>query len=204
MGFVNGLDVSDFQPGVDWTKVRAAGYSFAIAKATQGTGNTQATFAGNLAGIRGAGMVAGAYHFLEWDQDPVLQARHFLTVYTPKSGDLPPTLDCEACDVDSATAIAHVSAFIAEVEKHLNGRRCLLYMSYSFAQDHLAGGSGFSGHPLWVAGYSSAAAAPVPAAWSKATIWQWSDTGGVSGIAGNVDLDRFVGSIADLHAFTLP
>jgi lysozyme len=203
MDFVNGVDVSDYQGAPSWAAVRASGYSFAIAKATQGTGNTQSTFAGNLAGIRAVGMTAGAYHFLDWNADPVAQANHFLSVYQPRPGDLPPTLDCEACTVDSVAAIAHVSGFISEVEKHLSGRRCLLYMSYSFPGDSLAGGSGFSGHDLWVAAYSNAAEPPVPAAWSKATIWQYSQTGQVGGISGDVDLDRFVGTLDDLKAYVL-
>lgn len=203
MNFVHGVDVSDYQPGISWPAVRAAGYSFAIAKATEGTGNTQATFHTNLAGVRVSGMTFGAYHFLDWLEDPVAQAQHFLSVYSPRPGDLPPTLDCEACTVGSAAAVAQVSGFIDEVEKHLKGARCLLYMSYSFAGDSLQGGSGFAGHPLFVAAYSETAEPPVPAAWSHATIWQWNDTGHVSGIAGDVDLDRFVGTLDDLKAFVL-
>jgi lysozyme len=203
MEFVHGVDVSDYQPGVSWAAVKASGYSFAIAKATQGVGNIQSTFAGNLSGIRAVGMIAGAYHFLDWNQDPVAQAKHFLSVYTPRAGDLPPTLDCEACTVDSAAAIAQVSGFIHEIEPHLNGARILLYMSYSFPQDSLEGGSGFSGHPLWVAAYNDAAEPPVPDAWTKATIWQWSDAGKVGGIEGSVDLDKFVGTLDELKAFAL-
>jgi len=204
MDFVNGLDVSDYQPRANWSAVHAAGYSFAICKATQGTGNVQTTFAGNMAAIRGLGMTFGAYHFLDWSEDPIVQAQHFLSVYTPRPGDLPPTLDCEACTAPSAAfAVDQVSGFIREVEKHLSGSRMLLYMSYSFPGDHLEGGSGFAGHPLWVAAYSSATEPPVPDAWAKATIWQWTESGRVNGITGDVDLDRFVGTPADLKAFCL-
>ena len=204
MEFVHGVDVSDYQGNVSWPGVHASGYSFAIAKATEGTGNVQSTFGGNIAAIRAVGMVAGAYHFLDWNEDPVAQAHHFLSVYTPKPGDLPPTLDCEACTVSSAAAVAQVSGFIDEVERHLSGRRMLLYFSYSFPADHLEGGSAFGGHDIWVAAYSSAAEPPVPDAWEKATIWQWSETGSVGGISGDVDLDRFVGTLDDLKAFCLP
>ena len=129
MDFVHGVDVSDYQGNVSWPGVHASGYSFAIAKATEGTGNVQTTFGGNIAAIRAVGMTAGAYHFLDWNEDPVAQAHHFLSVYTPKPGDLPPALDCEACTVSSAAAVAQVSGFIDEVERHLSGRRMLLYFS---------------------------------------------------------------------------
>jgi lysozyme len=203
MNFVNGLDVSDYQENVNWASVHAAGYSFAIAKATEGTGNTQETFAGNLAAIRAVGMVAGAYHFLDWNEDPIAQAHHFLSVYTPRKGDLPPTLDCEACTCDSAQAVSKVSAFIGEVEKHLSGRRMLLYFSASFPGDHLQGGSGFSGHPVWVAAYNNDPAPPTIAGVGQIKLWQYSESGHVNGISGAVDLDRFVGTLSDLKAFAL-
>ncbi len=203
MQFVNGVDVSAWQVGVNWPAVRAAGYSFAIAKATEGTGSIDHAFAANISGIRAAGMIAGAYAFLDWTEDPIAQAHHFLSVYTPRAGDLPPTLDCEACPINSVAAVRQVSQFIGEVERHLSGRRMLLYFSYSFPGDHLQGGSGFAGHDIWVAAYSNAAEPPVPAAWTHATIWQWSETGRVHGITGDIDLDRFVGTLDDLKAFTL-
>lgn len=203
MLFCDGIDVSDYQGAIDWKAARASGLTFAIAKATQGTHNVQDTFASNLAGMRAAGLTAGAYHFLDWNVDPVAQAQHFLSVYRPQNGDLPPTLDCEACTVRSNDAIASIAAFLRTVEPHLGGARMLLYLSYSFPDDHLNGGSGFSGHPLWVAAYNSDPNPPVPAAWAKATMWQWTDHASVPGVSGPVDGDRFCGSIADLHAFTL-
>jgi lysozyme len=203
MEFVHGVDVSDWNGSPNWAAVKASGYSFAVAKATEGTGNTQTTFAGNLAGIRAVGMTAGAYAFLDWNEDPVAQAEHFLSVYSPKPGDLPPTLDCEACTVSSAAAMGQVSGFIDEVEKHLSGRRMLLYFSYSFPQDSLEGGSGFAGHDIFLAEYTNEAEPRIPSPWSEAKIWQWSQTGSVSGISGNVDLDRFIGTSDELKAFVL-
>ncbi len=203
---VNGIDVSAYQVGVDWSAVKAAGYSFGICKASEGVGETDDQFARNhVAEIR-AHMVAGAYHYLSWHSDPVAQARHFLSVYRPQNGDLPPTLDCEACDVDPDTAIAQISGFLRTVEPHLGGARMLLYMSYSFPGDHLRGGYGFAGHPLYVAAYSNDAAAPVPSAWRSSMLWQYSDgqkKAAIAGVIGNVDHDYFLGSIDDLHAFTL-
>ncbi len=204
MSFVNGVDVSAYQTNdVNWQAVKRAGYWFAIAKATEGTSYVDPTFARNLTKIRAAGLVAGAYHFFSWTSDPVQQAHSFLDAYKPIDGDLPPTLDVEACTVGSGDAIARISAFLYAVEPHLNGAKCLLYMSYSFPTDHLGGGSGFSGHPLWVAAYNDDPTPPVPDAWDSVTIWQHADDGKVAGIPGNVDLNRFVGTLDDLKAFTL-
>jgi GH25 family lysozyme M1 (1,4-beta-N-acetylmuramidase) len=203
MEYVNGLDVSVYQGRVTWSAVRSAGYSFAIARATEGALYQDPQFARNITGIRAAGMVAGAYHYLSWLTPAKPQAASFLRAYKPIDGDLPPMLDIEDCTVGAEEAIAQISAFLAEVEPHLNGAKMLLYMSLTFPDTFLAGGSDFSGHPLNVAAYNSDPEPTVPAAWAKATMWQWSDKGRLPGISGNVDLDRFVGTLDELKAFTL-
>jgi lysozyme len=212
MAFVNGIDVSDFQgTQIDWGRVKNSGYSFAVTKATQSTDNVQQSFAHNIAGIRAAGMVAGAYHFLSWHTPPAAQAANFLSVYQPRNGDLPPALDCEACDVGPQAAIAQIAGFLQAVEPHLGGARMLLYMSFSFPDGNLNGGSDFSGHPLWVAAYNNDPAPPVPAAWNAGNVvmWQYSDgqipqaQPAIDGLGVNVDRDRFVGDLDALHAFTL-
>ncbi len=212
MAFVNGIDVSDFQgTNIDWGQVKNSGYSFAISKATQSTDDVQQSFAHNMTGMRAAAMVAGAYHFLDWNASPAAQAAHFLSVYTPQNGDLPPALDCEACTVGPAAAIAQIAGFVQAVEPHLGGARMLLYMSYSFPDESLNGGSGFSGHPLWVAAYEGGDAVPVPPAWTAANVvmWQYSDgqipqpQPAIGGLGVNIDRDRFVGDLTALHAFTL-
>jgi lysozyme len=209
MEHVNGLDVSDYQGRPSWPAVKASGYSFAFAKATQSTGNVQDTIATDLAGIRAAGMIAGAYHFFSFDTDPVQQAQHFLSIYEPRSGDLPPMLDLEYPDPNVAKlscgpddAVARIAAFLRTVEgktKH----RCLLYMGYYFWQDALGRTDGFSGHPLWLAQYSAGTTPLVPGAWKSATIWQYSESGAIGGISCGVDLDRFLGSLDELRALTM-
>lgn len=216
MSFVNGIDVSDFQGNaIDWSRVRNAGYSFAIAKATQSTGNVQASFPHNISGIRAAGMVAGAYHFLSWTTDPAAQAEHFLSNYTPRNGDLPPTLDCEAVPQGMASdaCVNQISRFLEAYERHLHGARMMLYMSFSFPDDHLNGGTGFSGHPLWVAAYNSSTdvSGVTPDAWKKGKVamWQFSDGAiphpqpAIDGLGVNIDRNRFIGDVGALHAFTL-
>ncbi len=42
----------------------------------------------------------------------------------------------------------------------------------------------------------------MPAPWGSATFWQYDDNGTVSGVPGNVDVDRFFGSAGDLARFT--
>lgn len=217
MDFVNGIDVSDFQGNdIDWAQVKSSGYSFAIAKATEGTGNVQSSFAHNINGIRAAGMVAGAYHFLSWEDDPAAQAAHFLSVYTPRNGDIPPALDCEAvpAGMSNDAVIDQISGFLEAYEPHLGGARMLLYMSYSFPGENLNGGSDFGGHPIWIAAYNTDPfESNVPPEWVGKTpgmvMWQYSDGSipstqpPIEGLGTSIDRDRFNGDLEALKAFAL-
>lgn len=217
MAFVNGIDVSDFQgDDIDWGQVKSSGYSFAIAKASQGTTDVQSSFGHNINGIRAAGMTAGAYHFLSWEDDPAAQAAHFRSAYTPRNGDIPPALDCEAvpAGMSSDAVIAQISGFLEAYEPHLAGARMLLYMSFSFPSESLNGGSGFSGHPVWIAAYNTDPFdSNIPPAWVGKTpgmvMWQYSDGSipstqpPIAGLGTSIDRDRFNGDLDALKAFTL-
>src|SRR5580765_6643007 len=75
---VTGIDVSHYQGTVDWAKVAASGRKFGIAKATEGTGYVDASFAANWAAMANAGVIRGAYHYFHANLDPVTQAQHFV------------------------------------------------------------------------------------------------------------------------------
>src|SRR5437763_12676400 len=60
---LRGIDVSNWQGSIDWSKVAAVGVRFAFLKASQGTTYTDPTYAANRSAARAAGARAGAYHF---------------------------------------------------------------------------------------------------------------------------------------------
>src|ERR1700739_2829988 len=64
---------------VDFSAVKAAGIAAVILKATQGTGFVDPTFAPRIADARDAGMLVGAYHFMD-GSSPIEQVAHFLSV----------------------------------------------------------------------------------------------------------------------------
>ena len=57
-----GIDVSQWQQTIDWSKVAGAGMRFAIARATKGQHYIDPTFQTNVDGARAEGIVVGAYH----------------------------------------------------------------------------------------------------------------------------------------------
>src|SRR5579872_5831321 len=56
---LKGVDVSHYDGTINWNSAKAAGISFAFAKATQGDSYVDNTFATNWAGMKAAGVIRG-------------------------------------------------------------------------------------------------------------------------------------------------
>jgi lysozyme len=213
---VEGVDVFDGQGTIDWVAARAAGVAFAFVKATQGTYDTQATFAANWSGTRSAGVLRSAYHFFDPTEDGAAQAHHFLSVVGPPApGDLPPTVDVECPDGDPACLYAghagqaapgdiraRLGALLDTLEQATHARP-LLYTFHSYFVNSGVDPAGLDAYPLFLANPVAAGAAAcldVPAPWAQAAFWQYSWTGRLPGIVADVDRDRFLGNAAALAA----
>jgi MYXO-CTERM domain-containing protein len=197
---VEGVDVSVYQGNIDWNAVAASGRAFAIARVSDGTGNIDPTFPGNWNGIKAAGMVRGVYQFFRPDEDPIAQADILVNaVGMLGDGDLPPVLDMEVTDGVGAGGIVGAIHAWADRVKAGTGRDPIIYTGKYFWQDNVGNSGDFTNLVLWHAQYTSAACPNIADAWPTWGMWQYADDGQVPGIGGNVDLDRFNGSLADLQ-----
>ncbi len=198
----DGIDISHWQGTVAWSKVDAAGTQFAFMKATEGSTYSDPTLSRNWAGAKAVGIYRGAYHFARPSVgSAAAQARHYVSKVPSftEAGSLPPVLDLEATGGLSRSALrTWVSTWLSTVE-NLTGRVPILYFSPSFWESNLGNDRGFSRYPLWIAHYTTGAPR-IPGGWSGYTFWQYTSTGRVSGIAGNVDKNRFGGTSAQLAA----
>ena len=194
-----GVDVSSWQhpdgEPIDWNAVRNAGIRFAIIKATEGTSYTNPYFAGDRADAAAAGLGVGAYHYAR----PALpistavdQARHFLaaTGQTRTPGHLAPVLDIEVTGGLDAKALADwTRAFLEEVETQ-TGRTPIIYTYRSFWTDQMGNTKEFAQYPFWFAIYNNQSTPGwLPGGWSNWAIWQYTSSGTVAGIRGDVDMN---------------
>lgn len=215
-GTVEGVDISSGQSPVNWASVLGAGRHFAFIKATQGDYYTSSNFATQYAGAKTAGVLRSAYHFFDPTIDGVAQANYFLgVVKTIEPDDLPPMLDVECPDGDSmclgfaggsgqapaATIVQRALDWLTTVEA-ATGKKPIVYTFPSYFPGLATQDSALAKYPLFIATLSSCASVPAP--WTAATFWQYSWTGTVSGIPGQVDLDRFFGSLSELQQFAAP
>ena len=194
---VHGIDLARFQTAVDWPTARANGVNFAYIKATEGGDIVDPMFRDHWRGAGRAGVRRGAYHFFYHCRPASEQARWFIRHVPKAAGSLPPVLDMEwtpfspTCTIrrDGATIRSEARDFIRVIEAHY-GQRPLIYASIDFFEDTELWK--LDGVEFWL---RSVARHPKDAydgqAWS---FWQYTSTGLIPGITGDVDINVFAGS----------
>ncbi|PKN53927.1 MAG: hypothetical protein CVU56_29285 [Deltaproteobacteria bacterium HGW-Deltaproteobacteria-14] len=192
-----GIDVSKWQGTIDWGAVKNAGVRFAFIRVADGASYYDPQFQTNWANAKAAGIPRGAYQFFRADEDPVAQADLLISkINAYGAGELPPVVDVETTEGQSAATIANrVGQWLARVDSQL-GVKGVVYAGSYFWEDNV-GSAAFAGNPLWVAHWTSGCPT-IPSQWADWTFHQYSATGSIPGISGDVDLDRFNGTVAEL------
>lgn len=208
-GYVDGIDVSSVQPSVDWDRVAAAGFEFAIVKVSEGVGGLDPRRLDHLAGARAAGLATGVYHVARVGESPLAQV---MTLWDAMGDTMPfrAALDLEVMPDGTSreAAVEWTLRFIEEAERWF-GRPPLLYTYPYFIRRLMPLPAEIARCPLWIAHYASVtepwippeAFRPfVPAPWSDWTLHQYSGNGGycVPGVLGDCDRNLFNG---DTRAF---
>ncbi len=197
---VHGIDVSRWQGDIDWQRVREAGTQFAFIKATEGGDHLDPKFHENWQGAKRAGVPRGAYHFVYWCRPAHEQAMWFLLNVPADADALPPVLDVEwnghsrSCPhkIPRDQALAKIRTMLAAMEAH-TGKRPIIYTDIPFHRDVLEGE--LPGYHFWL---RSVAAEPEARYENRPWMfWQFTTTGRVPGIKGDVDRNAFAGSRAD-------
>jgi lysozyme len=216
-----GIDVSHYQGSINWTSVYGDGVRWAYAKAVEGTGYTDPNFSTYAGNAKAAGLQFGAYDFVHPESGcPSAEVNHFWSVaggritadgksiypmndletfagvacsegsYTTWCNDwstdlkghtsnfLHPIIYISACNCSHISTAITLSAWIA----NYNGQNLYTGNPWSTCCSYCRWGSTSCGNNTW-------------------TMWQVSSTGAISGIGGNVDLDAYNGTLAELTSW---
>jgi lysozyme len=198
---VEGIDVSKWQGAIDWDAVASDGIAFAFIRTSHGLGYVDEYYDANWSEARRVGIVRGTYQYFAPGEDVIAQAELLLDRMGPlEPGDLPPVLDVEADDgLSPPEIVAAIHTWSDHVETRL-GVKPIIYTAKYFWQDNVGAPDDFLEHPLWVANYN--VTCPLIAdPWARWDFWQYTSTGSVAGVAGNVDRDVWNGTLDDLAAF---
>lgn len=205
---IQGMDVSGWQPAVNWSREYGMGARFAYVKATEGTGYRSPTFNDQYIGSYQAGMTRGAYHFALpiRGSSGAQQADYFVDNGGGWSADgrtLPGLLDIEynpyqeaygniCFDRTQAEMVDWIEGFSTRYEQR-TGRPPAIYSTTDWWAQCTGNTSRFNDHPLMIAAWNGAPG-PMPNGWSNYDIWQYSESGPFSG-----DSNVFGGNAAKLR-----
>lgn len=195
-GGVEGIDVSHDQGEVNWNQVVNSGIQFVYHKATDGITWQDPMFYKNIQQLSDLKVDIGAYHFFEAEDDPQKQALNFLNTIKGQPLTLAPMVDVETTKSQTSGQIQHRLKAWLEIVQQVTGCTAIIYSYKDFWQDNI--GPDFNEYPFWLADYSATMDAPDGV--ENLIIWQYSETGQVPGIMGNVDRDRLLSGKSEMTA----
>ena len=187
-----GLDVSEHNGVIDWEKVRAAGYDFAILRCSSGKSRMDKRWAENYTGARAAGLKIGVYHYSYalTPADAQVEAALVRSLTAGKDIPLGVWFDMEDAD-DYKTkhglklTRANLTPICAAFVKACPGAGIYTALSWlGSIVDVAACGN----PPIWCAQWNRQCDYT-----GDYIMWQYSSKGRVPGITGDVDLDQYYG-----------
>jgi len=190
-----GIDVSVHQGIIDWQQVAAAGVDFVMIRAAYrgykyGQVNADSNALANIQGARDAGLLVGVYIYSQAVNvaEAVEEAEFLLQMLEEIPLDLPITFDWERYSDESRTAnvtgrtVTDCAIAFCETIRG-GGREAMIYFNAAQALEQLSLPE-LTEYPFWLALYDTQIWFPY-----RVDMWQYSNTGRVPGIGGNVDLN---------------
>jgi len=186
------IDVSRYQGDIDWERVKAAGIEGAMLKTVStskkyGGIYIDPTFEQNYAECKRLGIPVGAYYYT-YAKDVMTATKELATLQEALAGktfELPIAVDVEDSSLNgmSKQMLTDLTAYAAKTIEGL-GLYAMIYTGLYFAQTELDMAQ-LSDFDLWLAAYRSKRPSS-----PKHGMWQYTSSGHVDGIAGNVDISH--------------
>jgi GH25 family lysozyme M1 (1,4-beta-N-acetylmuramidase) len=189
------IDVSKYQPDIDYAKVKAAGIEGVIIRCGITYWGEQQMdkdpyFEQHYAGFKSVGIPVGAYYYSAADNNEVAkrEAEYCKTLLAGKQFELPVYYDVENNErmgnlsKDALTQICNTFCDTMEASDYFVG----IYSNTNYFTNKLNFSELSQRYTIWLADFRGENANQT----LKRDIWQYSSTGRIDGISGNVDLDE--------------
>ena len=193
-----GVDVSVHQGTIDWQQVADAGFDFAMIRVgyrgygTEGNMRGDTQFLNNVQGALDAGLDVGIYYFSQaiTVEEARQEAAYVIEQIAPYRITYPVVFDWERQNYagsrtqtipDTGLLCSMANAFCADIEAA--GYEAMIYFYQNLAYNNLDL-SQLLDYPFWLAQYTD-----YPSFYYDFDMWQYTSSGKVPGISGNVDLN---------------
>jgi len=189
-----GIDVSKHNGNINWEKVKNSGIDFAMIRAGYGANNIDSQFNRNIFECNRIGLPCGVYWFSYALNAEMArkEAQYCLAAVKPYKLQYPIAFDFEYDSVTYAKkqgvsigkklASEIMQAFCSEIEKA--GYFVINYSNIDYLKNYFEDAASKK-YGLWLAQWTN-----LQNPSKECLIWQYSETGKVDGISGQVDLDK--------------
>jgi lysozyme len=208
-----GIDISKWDGNWDAAKAKQAGATFAFIKASQAT-FTDPQFLVNWQKAKDAGLIRGAYHYLDYTKPGMDQANYFADLLKNDPGELPPVIDYELRRTDNNPSAA--LGFLRDCLDQLT-KRSELFEDMSIKRPMIYTGPGFwveygdqtkreywIQFPLWNGHWVTSNTPKIPPPWTMWQFWQFTSKGPGEAFGSeslSMDMNRFNGTMNELMEF---
>ena len=185
---MKGIDIYNGTGVVDFAKVKAAGYGFAMIKASEGHTLADASLSRNLTEAAKAGLHTGVYHWF-WGrstEETQQEIDFFLQRVRGCKMEMPVALDVEQAEL----ARIGRDKLTAYIKQWLDGVKAagyfpIVYANKSWLNDYIDM-TKLLEYDIWIAQYFDRITYTGP---GNIGMWQYTSTGKVPGVKGNCDID---------------
>ena len=202
---VKGVDVSHHNPILDWAEVKRQNIHFTYIKATEGITHDDRNYPYNYKLAKENNIKTGSYHFYNFGISGREQAKHFIRVAECQSGDLIPAIDVEH---SPSNPYSKDPIFVKSVVKELKVMENEMYEHYGVHPIiytntdcyKLYINNSFPNNPIWISSLNKEPSDDI----KNWIIWQFTHTGELDGIVGDLDLNYFRHPFDELQKLQLP
>ena len=191
-----GIDVSKYQPNINWSSVKASGVSFVIIRcgyrgASTGVLIQDPYYTSHIKGAKAAGLKVGIYFFSTAlnEAEAVEEASMCVALAGGYGVNYPVFIDVESSPrpgydaLSASERTANISAFCKTIRSA--GYSAGVYANKNWLTEKIHT-SELSGYKIWLAQYNAGG----PTYNGRYDLWQYTSRGSVDGISGNVDMNQ--------------
>lgn len=188
---INGIDVSNWDGKINFSKVRRDGIRIVYIMSTQGSSYVDPDFERNYRDAYREGLAVGFYHYVtaRSADEAREEARFFASKIHDKFQHARPAMDFETFGELSVSQIREISRYFLSSLEDRVGHIPVIYSDASNASTTFADDS-LRRYPLWIADYG-VTRPDMENPWKRWSGWQYTDRGRVRGIYGHVDRNHF-------------
>lgn len=198
-----GIDISSWQRYVNFYDVKNSGIEIVYIKSSEGTTYIDPYFETNYKNAKANGLKVGFYHYViaRTTSEARAEATFFAKVVSGKQADCKLAMDFENFGNLSVYQINEISKTFLQTLQSITKTTPIIYSNAYSARTIFS--SSLTSYPLWVANYGVSSPRS-NGKWNYWAGWQYTSTGRVNGISGNVDRNIFTSDIFIDNSFPLP